>query len=104
MNIKIIYIFLLWLVLNPSVKGNRISVDPFPLMEQLPSNTVTRIFQDYEGFLWLGTPDGLCRYDAYRLLVFRSDINNPDLLTNNEITCLAAAIFWYCCTQAQETA
>ena len=89
MNIKIIHIFLLWLVLNPSVKGNRISVDPFPLMEQLPSNTVTRIFQDYEGFLWLGTPDGLCRYDAYRLLVFRSDINNPDLLTNNEITCLA---------------
>ncbi len=57
-------------------------------MDQLPSNTVQRIFQDKEGFLWLGTLDGLCRYDAHRLLVFRSDVNNPDLLTNNEITCI----------------
>lgn len=39
--------------------------------------------------MWLGTLDGVCRYDGYRLLSFRSDVNNPDLLTNNEITCFA---------------
>jgi len=72
-----------------SVKGSRISVSSFPLMDELPSNTIQRMFQDSDGFLWLGTTDGLCRYDAHRLLVFRSDVNNPNLLTNNEITCIA---------------
>ena len=78
---------LLLLIISVFAKGDNISVSSFPLMEGLPSNTIQRVFQDKEGFLWLGTLDGLCRYDAYRLLVFRSDVNNPDLLTNNEITC-----------------
>lgn len=69
--------------------ANQISVNPIPLNEQLPSNTVQRVFQDKEGFMWFATLDGLCRYDAYRILVFRSDLNHPDLLTNNEITCFA---------------
>ena len=78
------FLFFIW-----SVKGQNISVNTFPLTDELPSNSIQRILQDKEGFLWLGTLDGLCRYDAYRLLVFRSDVNNPHLLTNNEITCLA---------------
>lgn len=39
--------------------------------------------------MWLGTSDGLYRYDSYNLLVFRSGITNSDLLTNNEITCIS---------------
>lgn len=68
---------------------NTISITPIPLIEQLPSNTVLRVYQDKEGFMWFGTLDGLCRYDGYRVLVFRSNLNNPNLLSNNEITCFA---------------
>lgn len=66
-----------------------ISIRPMPLATQLPSNSVHRVFQDKEGFMWFGTLDGLSRYDGYRLLTFRSDANNPDLLMSNEITCIA---------------
>lgn len=69
--------------------AQRITISPLPLIDQLPSNSVQRILQDKEGYIWFGTLDGLCRYDAYRMLVFRSDLNNPNLLTNNEVTCLA---------------
>jgi ligand-binding sensor domain-containing protein/AraC-like DNA-binding protein len=65
------------------------TVTQLPVIDLLPSNTVQRIFQDREGYLWFGTLDGLCRYDGYRIISFRSDRNKPDLLTNNEITCLA---------------
>ncbi|MDR3339625.1 MAG: response regulator [Candidatus Symbiothrix sp.] len=67
----------------------QITVNQFPFLEQLPSNSVPRVFQDKEGYIWLGTMDGLCRYDGYRILSFRSDMNNPNRLTNNEITCIA---------------
>lgn len=66
-----------------------ISVRSIPLVNQMPSNSVQRVFQDREGFMWFGTLDGICRYDGYRLLNFRSDANNPDLLTSNEITSIA---------------
>lgn len=88
MKIRVLILFI-FLLFSLTVRSNLISVSPFPLIDQLPSNTIQRVFQDKDGFLWLGTLDGLCRYDAYRLLIFRSDMNNPDLLTNNEITCIA---------------
>lgn len=69
-----------------NLMAGQIVVEPMPLSDRLPSNSVQRIFQDKEGFIWLGTLDGLCRYDAYNMLIFRSGINNSSLLTNNEIT------------------
>ncbi len=37
--------------------------------------SVNVIFQDRKGFIWLGTRDGLNRYDGYNVKVFR---NNPE--------------------------
>lgn len=68
--------------------AQQMSVTTLPLNNYLPSSTVLRVHCDREGFLWLGTKDGLCRYDGYRVLVFRSGLKTPDLLTNNEITCI----------------
>lgn len=76
-------------VTNLAICSNPISINPIPVIAQFPSNSVQRIFQDKDGYMWFGTLDGLCRYDAYRLLTFRSNLNNPTLLTNNEITCIS---------------
>lgn len=72
-----------------NIEAKQISVKPIPLISQLPSNSVRRIHQDKEGFMWFGTLDGLCRYDGYRILTFRSNLNNPDLIASNDISCLA---------------
>lgn len=82
-------IIILFLFVSKLFGNSKISVDPIPLMSQLPSHSVQRIHQDKNGFLWFGTLDGLARYDGYRLLTFRSDLVNPHLLTNNEITSIA---------------
>ncbi|MDE6121450.1 MAG: hybrid sensor histidine kinase/response regulator, partial [Muribaculaceae bacterium] len=55
----------------------------------LPSDNVQQVFQDSEGYMWFATRNGLSRYDGFGMEVFKSDIRNGDLLTNNSITCLA---------------
>ena len=89
MQKKITFSLLLAGLIFVNLNSQQITVSQFPLMDQMPSNSVQRVYQDQDGILWLGTLDGLCRYDAYRVHVFRSDYNHPGLLTNNEITCLA---------------
>ena len=68
---------------------NSFVFNPFYLNEELPSNSVTRTFQDQEGYMWFGTKDGLCRFDGYTIRVFRSSAQTPGKLTNNEIECIA---------------
>src|SRR5215472_1551803 len=53
--------------------------------EGLSSNEVTCISQDEEGFIWIGTVDGLNRYDGYRVKHFFYNAVNENSLVNNSI-------------------
>lgn len=45
--------------------------DHFSLQEGLSQSVVTDVTQDHMGFLWIGTQDGLNRYDGFEFEVFR---------------------------------
>ncbi|SDF61167.1 Signal transduction histidine kinase [Mucilaginibacter pineti] len=47
------------------------------------------ILQDSRGFIWIGTRDGLNRYDGYKFKVFRADLSNPNSLSSNYIQDIA---------------
>ncbi len=51
----------------------------------LSNNVVTSIYQDYNGFMWFGTYDGLNRYDGYGFKIFRNKIGDKHSLINNNI-------------------
>jgi hypothetical protein len=51
----------------------------------LSSNAVRAIIQDQSGYLWIGTQDGLNRYDGYQYQIFRHDPSAPDSLQDNFI-------------------
>jgi ligand-binding sensor domain-containing protein len=51
----------------------------------LSSNTVYSVWQDHYGFLWIGTMDGLNRYDGYEIKVYRHDPIDPDTLSSSAI-------------------
>lgn len=61
---------------------------PFELNDKLPSNSVVRMYNDAEGYMWFGTKDGLCRFDGYEIKIFRSSAHTPGKLPNNEIQCI----------------
>src|SRR5690242_5507520 len=54
----------------------------------LPSNTVYRLAQDRDGFIWIGTYDGLARYDGVSFRVFRNDPAEPRSIGANKVTTL----------------
>lgn len=59
---------------------------PEPLIEQ---NSINTIIQDSSGFLWLGTTDGLVRYDGTKTIVYKHDRKDTSSLCNNHIFSLA---------------
>ena len=58
---------------------------------------VFALAQDNYGFLWLGTDDGLYRYDGYSLRQYSHDPGNPRTLTDNTVMLIykdRAGILW----------
>ena len=54
----------------------------------MSQSSVNAVLQDHLGFIWMGTQDGLNRYDGHSFKVYRHIPNNPHSLTNNYITAL----------------
>jgi ligand-binding sensor domain-containing protein/signal transduction histidine kinase len=54
----------------------------------LSQSTVLAILQDKFGFLWVGTQDGLNRYDGYTFKVFRPDLGVPGSISDRWVTTL----------------
>lgn len=52
----------------------------------LSNTSVEVIFQDSRGFIWIGTRNGLNRYDGYDIRTFFNDPKNANSLTDNYIT------------------
>ncbi|MEO6688921.1 MAG: ATP-binding protein [Dokdonella sp.] len=52
----------------------------------LPSSAVYKTVQDRDGFVWIGTQDGLARYDGIGFRTFRHDASEPGSLTSNDIS------------------
>lgn len=66
------------------------SADPlsFRLLDRshgLPHNTTFALLQDHQGFLWVGTNDGMARYDGQSFLAFRHEPGEAASLANNTV-------------------
>ncbi|USX15303.1 ATP-binding protein [Oxalobacteraceae bacterium OTU3CAMAD1] len=54
----------------------------------LTQESITRVIQDRQGFIWIGTQAGLNRFDGYRVTVFKNDPGNPHSLLDNYVQAL----------------
>ncbi len=85
MKRTIIYLFILAAlpVSGGEIYSRRINSDV-----GLPDNNIRNVAIDKQGFLWLGTPNGLYRYDGYFYTAFRHDEEENALLYSNHVNAL----------------
>jgi len=51
----------------------------------LPSNSVSSLLKDKDGFIWVATQKGICRFDGHDFLLFDTESNEfPDLNQSDE--------------------
>src|SRR5215510_3576708 len=53
------------------------------LEQGLSQSTVLCMFQDSRGYIWLGTEDGLNRFDGVKFTVYKNDPADPGSLPGN---------------------
>jgi ligand-binding sensor domain-containing protein/signal transduction histidine kinase len=85
---RLLVITLLTLPLMSFSQSLRAYFEQITTANGLPENSVFCMLQDHLGFMWLGTQNGLVRYDGSRMTVFTYDPNDPYSLKNNAITYL----------------
>lgn len=64
----------------------------------LSQGSVMCMLQDSRGFMWLGTQDGLNRYDGYEFRIYKHDPANPASINDNFILFMAedsAGTLWF---------
>lgn len=54
----------------------------------LSQNHGMAILQDHKGFMWFGTKDGLNKYDANQIIIYKHDPLDSTTLSNSDITSL----------------
>ena len=88
MSLSKIFIILFFLVslLHPQVPLNRI--EKISIEHGLSSQITTCFLQDRDDFMWIGTLNGLNRYDGYTFTVYKKDADDPTSLSNNNISAI----------------
>jgi len=85
-----ILLALSWMLLTFFSYGQNhpVTFQRYSSKDGLSSNTIYCIYRDSYGFLWLGTEDGLNRFDGRRYNVYRYDANQENSLMANHISAL----------------
>jgi len=69
--------------------GSIIRFEHLTIEDGLSQNAGLAIFQDSRGYLWVGSQDGLNRYDGYSFKIFKHDPDDPNSLSHNGILAIA---------------
>ncbi|MBL0345548.1 two-component regulator propeller domain-containing protein [Candidatus Villigracilis affinis] len=65
--------------------GSVVRFEHLTIEDGLSQNAGLAIFQDSRGYLWIGTQDGLNRYDGYGFKIYKHDPDDPNSLSHNSI-------------------
>lgn len=76
---KLLHLLFIMSLSPAAVKAQGYYFKSYQVRDGLASNTVTSIIQDKNGFMWLGSRNGLNRFDGNTFKIYRNDKNNRGL-------------------------
>ena len=81
------YLLFFFLVVT-SARAQDYLFNSLTVKDGLTQHDVSAVLQDSEGFIWIGTYDGLNRFNGYEIEKFYHNNNNSSSLSSNRIRCL----------------
>ncbi len=66
-----------------SLFGQKLKFEHITTQEGLSNGNVRSLYQDKDGFFWIGTEDGMNKYDGYSFQYFKNDLQNTNTISNN---------------------
>lgn len=85
-----VFLALCWLLLVIPAKSQMYDIQNYNTSHGLSQGFIPSIIQDSEGFIWMGTKNGLNRFDGKRFKNFIHDPFNTHSISNNFVTSLAS--------------
>src|SRR6476469_11044389 len=70
---------------HSSAQNEGLRFEHIGIEEGLSHDNITPILQDSKGYIWIGTVDGLNKYDGYSFTKYRFDPFDPNSLSQNLI-------------------
>ena len=71
---SILWVFCIYSIGISQNKSAKFNFDQLTIKDGLSNNRVQCILQDHNGYIWIGTANGLNKYDGYEFEVYRSNM------------------------------
>lgn len=85
MRKHILYLFIISVLLNNTISAQEFSFDHWSVEEGLSQSVINCIFQDSEGYMWIGTQTGLNQFNGYSFKTFLNNPNDTTTISGNWI-------------------
>lgn len=82
---QILRVFFSVIVLISTAISQDLQFEHFNTEDGLSANTILSIFQDSKGFLWIGTYNGLNKYDGYKFTVYKNSPDDLNSISDNKV-------------------
>ncbi|WP_029905041.1 hybrid sensor histidine kinase/response regulator transcription factor [Prevotella sp. 10(H)] len=84
-TLRFISVILLFISVSQNIHPNKYYFRNLQVEDGLSQNMVYTIIQDNQGFIWLGTQDGLNRYDGNNFKIYKKSASDPKGIGSNMI-------------------
>lgn len=83
-----VYFFMLAFCLYPYAQNQPLKFKHLTISNGLSNSYITDILQDRRGYIWIGTTDGLNRFDGYDFKIYKRNPFDKTSIGGNNIRCL----------------
>lgn len=83
--VYVLIILVFYSYVNLQAQTNALTFKHISYKEGLSQSPIFSMIQDRKGFVWIGTSDGLLRYDGYEFKTYQHDDSNDRSISTNRI-------------------
>ncbi|MET3107757.1 diguanylate cyclase (GGDEF)-like protein [Oxalobacteraceae bacterium GrIS 2.11] len=78
-------------IASAQTRPGLVTFQPIAIPDEIPAHLSSAMAQDGQGLIWIGTQDGLVRYDGYSFKVYQPKLDDPTSLSGSYVRAISNA-------------